>query len=1136
VPSGTDPVQIDQQGGWQFLTAAATDARGNSVVVNNSLGDDGTNYQKIYARRVDPQGNVVGDPFRVNTDESSDMVPGGIAMAPDGRYVIVWYGAGPGHDGTDIYARRYNADDTPADAVEFRVNQFTSGLQWYPTVSMDSDGNFAVAFTDQGRDATQLPQAYARLFSWDLQSISPDFPLEAVSVGNQWSQTPRVSMAAGTLVGAYNVYTSSQDQSGWAAFLQRFSYAVNATTGAFDVTPVGGAIMPYLDGAGDQGVTPVVASDGSFTAVIDNSPSGVGSEDIYLRRFAADATPLDAALIPVTTAAGDQWTNGAGLDGNGNLFISWRDGGWGNNWDLYAREFNSDATPMTDPMRITPHTEQFHWLSVGGIAVAPDGSLTAVWTTYRPDADGFGVEARHYDPILSSTTETDTLTDASTGDQVSVTSTATTFVDSVLWEYRVTNNGSADLGQFSISGQPENVTDASNSLGWTMNSTGTGWTASSGQPLLTPAQEAFFTFTTPSAYAVRSTAATAGGGDGSTAATGSTLGPSPTVTETTTLTLDDEVYGEEDVRITSSATVFDDHILWQYQWTNLSYIGSYSSDVPDHPPGVMTFDVPVVGGEFSNVTVPAGWTWANPGTTFVAQTDNYVPVGGGASFSFTTPVTAIAQVWAGAGQGHWGPAAAGYVFGAVQQTLTATLDPYIPVNADNDNYRPKLDNPPANHPEWGNGPNHAQWVSKNGVVQPGIPYIRDFKVDHLWQPDPDMKPLVISWSGNGGIVSAATFSASMGVLAIWADPYKNDPFTAVDVQGTSGTVTVFVEGVHESQAVNDLTVRVVYTDNNGGLQLTTLKETVTPVVQSLEVTPETGTWPAQGQNIVPVGADWSQGLRALGKSAANDPGFNAATFLGKVVDNGIYSVTPGNFRGIDFVQNVTGVKNGANGGWVYTPASNLPSKNKKPVQGTAFPFLDVGTGSAAPFYSAGAANPRPVGGIGRVDLINSAWYYDSDGPQTGVPANAQGQPDNANNANTQAIDVMYFFRLYFVAHYADGSLYTVAYACSSRQHGTRRVCRTSTYYKALTPTHSGAVMPTLEPRPGRQPTGIYYGSDETYLVFRRIVRAPTLPSANRALGSSTCRAFLSRCYWDSRADDRILFYSQHQLTARDRRC
>jgi hypothetical protein len=118
LPSGTDPVQIDQQGGWQFFSAAATDAQGNSVVVYNSIGDDGTSYQKVYARRVDPQGNPVGDPFRVNTDESSDMVPGGIAMAPDGRYVIVWFGAGPGHDGTDIYARRYNADDTPADAVE----------------------------------------------------------------------------------------------------------------------------------------------------------------------------------------------------------------------------------------------------------------------------------------------------------------------------------------------------------------------------------------------------------------------------------------------------------------------------------------------------------------------------------------------------------------------------------------------------------------------------------------------------------------------------------------------------------------------------------------------------------------------------------------------------------------------------------------------------------------------------------------------------------------------------------------------------------------------------------------------------------------------------------------------------------
>ncbi len=208
-----------------------------------------------------------------------------------------------------------------------------------------------------------------------------------------------MSLAAdGTFVASYSLFLSTQDSSGWSAYVQRFGYAPNGQ-GGWQVTPQGAPFLPYVDVTGDQGVTPVAAPDGSFVAVIDQVRPGE-DENVFLRHFAADGTPLDAGLLPVTTAPGDQWRTGAGLDAAGDLVVSWRDGGWGNAWDLYVRRFDPAGAPLTDPIRVTPTTVPYHpWSSTGAVAVAPDGNFQAAWTTYRADPGEWGVDTRHYDPI-----------------------------------------------------------------------------------------------------------------------------------------------------------------------------------------------------------------------------------------------------------------------------------------------------------------------------------------------------------------------------------------------------------------------------------------------------------------------------------------------------------------------------------------------------------------------------------------------------------------------------------------------------------------------------------------------------------------------------------------------------------------
>ena len=235
--------------------------------------------------------------------------------------------------------------------------------------------------------------------------------------------------------------------------------------------------------------------------------------------------------------------------------------------------------------------------------------------------------------------------------------------------------------------------------------------------------------------------------------------------------------------MTSSATVFDDYILWQYWATNLSFV-----DGPNNgPQGYWGFGAGGYPNSYSNQFSSLGWQ-LNGDSSW--NTDDYpgdpppVSPGGEGYFSFMTPVTAIGQVTVSAI--GFKETATGVGLGPVPQTLTASIQPYVPVDVSNYNYQPPVvvngvvvKN--ANHPQWDytylnydNGDSY--YDGRNLVSQPGIPYTRDFAATHLWQPDPNLVPLTINWAGNGGTVTVTTTSSSTGRLTLWQDPQKNGLF------------------------------------------------------------------------------------------------------------------------------------------------------------------------------------------------------------------------------------------------------------------------------------------------------------------------------------------------------------------------
>lgn len=136
--------KINDDDNWQESPSVAMDDNGNFVVVWQSNRTDDSD---IYAQRYAATGEKLGDNFRVNddSDASSQYIPA-IAMSCNGDFVVVWIDERNGN--WDIYGQRYSASGAK-QGENFRVNDDSdSNSQVDPAVDMDSNGNFVVTWSD----------------------------------------------------------------------------------------------------------------------------------------------------------------------------------------------------------------------------------------------------------------------------------------------------------------------------------------------------------------------------------------------------------------------------------------------------------------------------------------------------------------------------------------------------------------------------------------------------------------------------------------------------------------------------------------------------------------------------------------------------------------------------------------------------------------------------------------------------------------------------------------------------------------------------------------------------------------------------------------------------------------------------
>ena len=182
--------------GGQNSPSVAMDSDGDFVVAWHSFAQDGDN-NGIFAQRYDAAGVATGSEFQVNTYTTLGQRRPSVAMDAEGDFVVAWESNGQDGDSYGVFAQRYAATGV-AQGSEFQVNTYTTSFQRDPSVAIDSEGDFVVVWESfQDGDGSGV---YAQNYNAAGAPQGIEFRVNTYTSRNQFSPSVAMDAAGGFVV------------------------------------------------------------------------------------------------------------------------------------------------------------------------------------------------------------------------------------------------------------------------------------------------------------------------------------------------------------------------------------------------------------------------------------------------------------------------------------------------------------------------------------------------------------------------------------------------------------------------------------------------------------------------------------------------------------------------------------------------------------------------------------------------------------------------------------------------------------------------------------------------------------------------------------------------------------------------
>ena len=318
-------------------------AADGSIVVTYLVNlNDGQGTVDVMAQRLDASGVAVGAPFRVNTAAAQQRERARVAVAPDGRFVVIWrqtFAAAPGGGSVyEVLARRYNAAGQ-SQGQPFRVHaqeatggSETSSLHSFGSaeVGMDANANFITTWRHQlgqGDGPGGSSRASIEGRRWAADGTAQGAEFQVVIEGFWGALSNRKSSGSlpnrlavrgnGEFAVLYSTaFEQTPPQTPGTLLLRR--YNADATPKA-EAQPVTASAINLF---GHLGRLALAMHPSSGYAVVWDQSLGNGNTGVVLgQRLGEDGNPQSASFQPFTAAGGNEESLDAGLDAAGNLTV-----------------------------------------------------------------------------------------------------------------------------------------------------------------------------------------------------------------------------------------------------------------------------------------------------------------------------------------------------------------------------------------------------------------------------------------------------------------------------------------------------------------------------------------------------------------------------------------------------------------------------------------------------------------------------------------------------------------------------------------------------------------------------------------------------------------------------------------------
>ncbi len=356
------PVNTYTTGGEVFPAVAGLSSGGFVVVWQQELGQDGSG-PGIFGQIFDDTGAPFGAEFPVNAFTTSSQEEPRVSADGAGNFVVVWQSFSQDSSGFTIVARRFDGNGTPLGG-DIVVNQYTSGNQVNPDVSMSPSGEFVVVWESPAQDG-DMEGIFARRFNPAGSPVSSDMPVNSYTTGRQ--RLPSVAISE---TGEFAVaWQSEQDGDGNGIFGRAFD-ASNAPI----VAEI--AINTYTTGAQEMPRIAVSTEGGIVIAweSVGQEGGGPGDRGVYARLFGGDGLPGPEFPLNVHTAA-NQSNAALAAAPDGQFLAAWQSIAQkgGSDFGVFARRGGfPEALSLAVDQRPSSGTSNVNGVLEAGEAVAVD--------------------------------------------------------------------------------------------------------------------------------------------------------------------------------------------------------------------------------------------------------------------------------------------------------------------------------------------------------------------------------------------------------------------------------------------------------------------------------------------------------------------------------------------------------------------------------------------------------------------------------------------------------------------------------------------------------------------------------------------------------------------------------------------